>query len=132
MIKGKAKKRSFQGRAQVLSVHDGDTFTAYIDLGLNIYTRCNVRVRGVNTPELPSMAGNLATDFLKKILVEGTVVYLVIHRLDLHGRAESDVYLSNQTQTDDQNERIEDFDRILADEIIAAGQGVPADARGNL
>jgi hypothetical protein len=39
-------------RAEVLSIHDGDTITVRLDLGFNTFTEHPLRVFGVNAPEL--------------------------------------------------------------------------------
>jgi endonuclease YncB( thermonuclease family) len=61
-------------RAQAVGVHDGDTFTARVDLGFHIRIDIHVRVRDVDTPELPtkakpSPAGTAAYEFLRKLLM---------------------------------------------------------------
>jgi endonuclease YncB( thermonuclease family) len=120
-----ARIKTWQGRAEILEVHDGDTFKAWVDLGWNIYFRATIRVRGVNSPELPTFAGVQAQLFLRDLLKPGAVVTLNSKRLDLHGRAEADVFLPNATCPDI-------FDRSLAQILIDARQAVPADDRGNL
>lgn len=39
-------------RATATKVHDGDTFTALVDLGFRVGYTCQVRVLGVDTPEM--------------------------------------------------------------------------------
>jgi endonuclease YncB( thermonuclease family) len=125
LLRNKAKKRSFRGAAQVIEVIDGDTFRVFVDLGLNIYTRSVVRVKGVNTPELPTPAGLAAKAFLESKMKESDIVRIEIARMDLHGRAESDVFLMCNPAT-------QIYDTSLADLIISAGHGVTANDKGNL
>lgn len=44
-------------RAQVLSVHDGDTLTLLIDRGLDDQTRMPIRLKDVRAPELGQLGG---------------------------------------------------------------------------
>lgn len=59
--------------AKVIDVHDGDTFTALIDLGFWVDIRIKVRIRDVDCPELsvnrrPNPAGVAAAEFVRKLL----------------------------------------------------------------
>jgi endonuclease YncB( thermonuclease family) len=64
--------------AEVLSVHDGDTFTAMIrmDLGFRFYWshQINVRVIGVDCPELDESGGEEAHEFTQGLLPIGAPV----------------------------------------------------------
>lgn len=59
---------AFVRRAEVVRVLDGDTFELRIDLGYRVYGRFMVRVKDLNTPELPTDEGyaamKKATDIL--------------------------------------------------------------------
>jgi endonuclease YncB( thermonuclease family) len=118
MLLSAVKRKSWQGCAQVESVHDGDTFTVFVDLGFGIFLRTKVRVQGVNSPETDTAAGRLAAAFLAELLPINSVVSLDSRRLDLHGRAEAVVALPDG--------------RDLASVLLAAGQAQPANDRGNL
>jgi endonuclease YncB( thermonuclease family) len=115
-IHPKAKLKSWQGRAEVTSIHDGDTFNVMVDLGFGVLKRCPVRVEGINAPELPSAAGLNATAYLQTLIRPGDVVTLDSRRLDLHGRAQAVVLLADG--------------RDIATEMIAAGHAQPADKAG--
>lgn len=56
-------------RAQALAVHDGDTFTARVDLGFHTATEIKVRLRDINAPELSQGGGVRAGDFLRKLVM---------------------------------------------------------------
>lgn len=45
-------------RARALAVHDGDTFTADVDLGFGAHVWIKVRVHGMNAPELSNPDGS--------------------------------------------------------------------------
>jgi endonuclease YncB( thermonuclease family) len=112
------KKKSWQGKAEVLMVIDGDTFKVFVDLGFQIFTRLNVRVHGINCPELSEKWGISARDFTAMLLKPGEIVTLDSKRLDLHGRAEAIVTLPDG--------------RDLSKVLLEAGHAVPANDRGNL
>ncbi len=45
-------KQEYIYNAKVIAIHDGDTITASIDLGLNISHIIKIRLAGINAPEL--------------------------------------------------------------------------------
>lgn len=47
-------KPIFKYSAVVTKVIDGDTIECNVDLGFNIFTRCNFRLYGIDTPEKTS------------------------------------------------------------------------------
>ncbi len=47
-------------RARLALVHDGDTIFLQIDLGFEVGVRVDVRVLGINAPELATPAGKVA------------------------------------------------------------------------
>ncbi len=112
------KTKSWQGRAEVLEVHDGDTFKALIDLGFNITVRTNVRVAGANAAELPTQPGLQALVFLKSLLQPGSIVTLDSKRLDKYGRCEAIVLLPDG--------------RDLTHLLLSSGLAAPADSNGNI
>jgi endonuclease YncB( thermonuclease family) len=113
-----ARIKSWQGKAVVEEVHDGDTFKVWVDLGFAVYLRTNIRVQGVNAPELPTAEGCAAAAFLVTLLPINTVLTIQSRRIDLHGRAEAIVTL--------------DDGRDLAQILLDAKMAQPANDRGNL
>lgn len=83
--------RVWEVPALVVSVHDGDTFTASLDLGWRVAFLSVVRIRGINAPELPTRAGKKAAAALSELLPVGTQIKIACKRLDLHGRSEAGV-----------------------------------------
>jgi endonuclease YncB( thermonuclease family) len=77
--------------AVVVRVHDGDTFTASLDLGWRVAFETAVRIRGIDAPELPTRAGKKAAAKLAELLPVGTQIQIACKRLDLHGRSEAGV-----------------------------------------
>ena len=39
-------------KAKIISVYDGDTVTAVMDLGFNITNKIKIRLHGINAPEI--------------------------------------------------------------------------------
>lgn len=56
--------------AEVLDVHDGDTFTARLDLGFFSAQTIKVRLAGVNAPELKAPGGIEAAQYLDDLLAQ--------------------------------------------------------------
>jgi endonuclease YncB( thermonuclease family) len=113
-----AKKRSWQGAALVVEVLDGDTIKCQVDLGFKVSLLTNVRIHGCNSPELPTPAGVLALNFTRGLVNIGDVLSLDSKRLDLYGRAEAIVTLTDGSD--------------LATRLIGAGHAQLANDRGNL
>jgi endonuclease YncB( thermonuclease family) len=109
------KVRSWQGKGIIISVADGDTMHAGIDLGFGIELHTKLRVAGVQAPELATIGGSDATQFLAALCPPGSVVMVNSKRLDKYGRAEAVITLEDG--------------RDLATEIINSGHGIPADDR---
>lgn len=78
-------------RANVISVYDGDTVRADLDLGLKTWIKNeNLRLARINTPELRGderEAGLAARDFLRgKILDQEVVLETIRDRKGKYGR----------------------------------------------
>ena len=50
-------------KAEVKSVHDGDTITVWLDLGFDVWTLKPLRLYGLNCPELRTPDGKIAWEF---------------------------------------------------------------------
>lgn len=64
-------------RAIVSSIHDGDTLSVLVDTGFGLMTEVDIRVYGIQAPELhgaDKAAGNAALAFIKTLISEGTSV----------------------------------------------------------
>lgn len=78
--------------AQVVSVYDGDTLTATLDLGMSITRKCNCRLAGIDTPEVSSkivfekQAALRARDRLRELTLDKQVVLESIEKPDKYGR----------------------------------------------
>lgn len=50
-IKKTNKRQNFVYRGQVDRVYDGDTIWVTLDLGFDLFYKCSVRLKGIDTPE---------------------------------------------------------------------------------
>ena len=50
-IKKTSKRQNFVYRATVDRVYDGDTIWVTLDLGFDLFYKCSVRLKGIDTPE---------------------------------------------------------------------------------
>lgn len=98
--------KNFQGpvAANVLQVIDGDTFLAHAILWPGQSLRINIRVRGIDTPEMKSrcksehFAAKQARDELKKLLGDGPVSISNIAGAKYYGRVLADVVARDGTR----------------------------------
>lgn len=78
----------YEYKAKVISIHDADTATFLVDLGFNTKIELNMRLYGINAPELSTQAGKDARDYLKSILPIGADVVINTYkdRKEKYGR----------------------------------------------
>jgi hypothetical protein len=115
------RRRLYTFAARVLRVVDGDTLLVDVDLGFGIWVAHRLRLRGIDTPELPTAAGRRAQTFVQAALAKGSVVVLQTHRTDKYGRYLADVrYLAG---TDDGGEVLASGRDLQAD-LLASGLAV--------
>ena len=114
---GAAPAGSIQAPATVLSAYDGDTITVEATIWSGMTWRGNVRVRGVDTPEIRGQCDRekalalAARDFVREMVV-GQVVTLAGVEYDKYaGRVVAAVLLPDG--------------RDLAETLIAAGHARP-------
>lgn len=82
----------YEYSARILSVHDGDTCTALVDLGFRISQEMPLRLNGINAPELSQPGGKEARDYLRSI-IDGkqVVIFTVKDRKEKYGRYLADI-----------------------------------------
>lgn len=87
----------YKYNAKVVSVYDGDTITAIIDLGFNVSTLAVIRLYGINTPEVRGLTRNSGLkvrDIVRSMLVDKEVVLNTYKdRQGKYGRFLATVYL---------------------------------------
>jgi micrococcal nuclease len=88
----------YEYKAIVLKVHDGDTIKVNADLGFNVSLVLNIRLRGINAPELRGTdleSGLASKDWLKDQLPVGKDVIIKTHldKKEKYGRYLADIYI---------------------------------------
>lgn len=87
----------------VLSVYDGDTLTADVDLGFDVHYKARLRLEGVDAPEVTGgerMQGQAARDHVRS-LIEGKAVVIISKKREKYGRwLASIVFLLDGKPTD--------------------------------
>jgi len=64
-------------KAKIISVYDGDTVTALVDLGFNITTKIKIRLSGIDTPEIRGSEredGLVSRDFLRSLVLDKEII----------------------------------------------------------
>lgn len=86
-------------KAHVLYVHDGDTVTILIDLGIDTFRKIKLRLYGINTPEI---IGSEKAKGLKsktytsnKILMKEVYVQTIKDKTEKYGRYLANVWVLN-------------------------------------
>lgn len=79
--------------AEVIRVVDGDTVIANVDVGFDMWKRCNIRLHGIDTPETRTRdlnekaAGNAAKEYLINLLLDHDNKFVLESKgLDKYGR----------------------------------------------
>jgi endonuclease YncB( thermonuclease family) len=84
MVTAKISGPAYTYAAKVIAVHDGDTFTADVDLGFQVHVQTAIRLLGCNAIELADPGGKEARDHLTTLLI-GQQVYLRTVKPDKFG-----------------------------------------------
>lgn len=90
----------YEYRATVLSLVDGDTLDALVDLGFGIFHKIRVRILHINAPEEGKLGYHMAIQELKNILSSSQwKVILKSQKKDSFGRWLSDLYLESTKES---------------------------------
>jgi micrococcal nuclease len=91
--------------AEITSVYDGDTCTATIDLGFNLFTsKAKLRLVGIDTPEIRTkdpeekVAGLAARDYLRR-RIDGRKVRIQSLKKGKYGRYLAKIWVINEDGT---------------------------------
>ena len=78
----------YEYNAKIISVYDGDgVYDAEIDMGMNLFQRKDIRLFGVDTPEMRGehkKAGKVVRDFVRNLILNKAV--LIITQKDKTGK----------------------------------------------
>jgi len=83
---------SYTYAARVMSVIDGDTLWATVDLGWGTFTRQKLRLHQVDAPELRTTAGERARRFVARVLQASPHIVIRTHKYDKYARYLADVF----------------------------------------
>lgn len=87
--------------ARIVSVYDGDSVTADIDLGMRVTVRAKLRLLGIDAPEMGTEAGRAARDFLRELLGrDGLVIRTHKDPGDKYGRWLAELYFGEESVAD--------------------------------
>lgn len=97
-------ERLFHYRAEVVAVHDGDTCTVDIDLGMTIWKRGEVvRLARINAPELSgedAKRGAKSRDYLTSLIMGKEIILATIRdKREKYGRYLGEVWLRRGRRT---------------------------------
>lgn len=103
-------------KAKITDVYDGDTFTAYFDLGFYVYHVEKIRLVGVDTPEIrgeEKIDGLRVRDYVRGLILDKECV-IQVHKKGKYGRWVSTVMLP-------------DSDVSLSRHLVELGMAVEVD-----
>lgn len=88
-------------KAKCLRVIDGDTIVAEVDLGFNIYTKVNIRLEGIDAPEVRTRdleekkKGIASKEYLEDIFSLNKSFLLESKKVDKYGRCLGTIYIGD-------------------------------------
>ena len=88
----------YEYKAKILSVYDGDgVYDAQVDMGMNLFQRKDIRLYGVDTPEMRGEqreAGIVVRDFVRELILNEDVVIHTYHdKTGKYGRLLADIHI---------------------------------------
>ncbi len=83
-------------RAYLDYVIDGDTIVVNVDLGFNTYSRQKLRLRGIDTPEIPTPEGKRAKTFVEEKLTKSKIITIKTYRKDKYDRYLADIFVGSK------------------------------------
>ena len=106
--------------AAVERVVDGDTLWVWLNLGFGDLTRQNLRLRGIDAPEMSTPKGKLCRGFVTDTLAACVRIVVSTSRPDKYGRYLADVfYLPGETDVEAIRARGVFLNQQLLDEGMA-------------
>jgi micrococcal nuclease len=101
----------YEYRAKILSVHDGDTVHAQLDLGMDVLINITVRLAHINAPELATPEGRTAHGYLAALLPNGldgawVRIQTIKDRTEKYGRYLATIFMQTSDGEINVNERM--------------------------
>ena len=84
-------------RAEILRVVDGDTLWMKIYLGPRHWLKEKLRLRGLDCPEMATVAGKAAKRFVETLAAQATAVTITTTKPDKYDRYLSDIFLDTNS-----------------------------------
>ena len=115
-----SNKPAYTYKAHLKRVIDGDTLEVLIDLGFSNYVTQRLRLKSLDTPELPTPEGIKAKKFVEKSLNDSKFLIIKTHSHDKYDRYLVEVFFlpGNVTEED-----VIQKGRFLNQEILDEGMG---------
>ena len=115
----------YRYQATVVRIVDGDTLYLDVDLGFFIRMTMDVRLKGINTPEIRGPereAGLKSKTFVEAAIPPGTLVVIDSTKAEKYGRYLADIWYLPGAKTRDE---ILANGRLLNKELVDKGLAVP-------
>jgi len=100
--KDEIKKNLYFYKAYVLHIHDGDTITILVDLGIDTYRKIRLRLYGIDTPELSGeqkKAGQKSKSYTsRKINKKDIYIETIKDKTGKYGRYLVNVWILNKNK----------------------------------
>lgn len=81
-------------KATIVKIIDADTLVLYIDLGFDSWIEQKLRLRGIDAPELSTVLGMAAKEYVQEILNKVDLVVCKTYKEDKYGRYLADIFYS--------------------------------------
>lgn len=108
-------------KAKVIRVVDADTVLAAIDQGFGVWTEQRLRLRGIDAPELKTIAGKKAKQFVEKRLQGLAFIIIKTYKADKYDRYLADIfYLPGEDDMD----KVAKQGSFLNQQLLDEGQAV--------
>lgn len=98
----------YEYRARVAYIYDADTIRLDVDCGFSVWLhRVPFRLAGINAPELGTVEGRAARDWLRQMLPVGSEIIAITYKDqgDKYGRYLADLYAPNDV-TESVNQKL--------------------------
>jgi micrococcal nuclease len=83
---------SFVYKAVVLSVYDGDTMTVVADIGFRVQMQLQLRLLGIDAPEMGTAGGKPARDHLRSLCTPPLIIHTYKDPGDKYGRWLAEIF----------------------------------------
>lgn len=116
IVKNATEADLFTYRAYVFDVTDGDTLWVVIDLGFGVITQQQLRLRGIDAPEIASRDGQRAKRFVESQLKNVSSVIITSTQSDKYDRYLADIFYETKQGEQFLNNRL--LKENLAERVV--------------